>query len=45
MRLITARFIAHLCVRTNNPIPLDVFACLHDAGIDVTEYERTIRNG
>lgn len=45
MSLQTARFIANLCVRTDRPIPLDVFAALHEAGIDVTEYERTIRNG
>jgi hypothetical protein len=31
-------------IRQHNPIPLDLFADLMGAGIDVTELERTTRN-
>ncbi len=31
-------------IRTSQPIPLDLFADLMSAGIDVTELERTTRN-
>ncbi len=31
--------------RKSEPIPLDLFAALMERGIDVTELERTTRNG
>lgn len=31
-------------IRKHSPIPLDLFAQLMDAGIDVTELERSTRN-
>lgn len=45
MSKITAFFLAYLNIKFGYPIPLDVYATLHDTGVDVTEYERTIRNG
>lgn len=43
----TARLIAiaRRRVRADKKIPLDLFAELMGAGIDVTELERTARNG
>lgn len=44
MSKITALFLAYINIKFGYPIPLDIYATLHGAGVDVAEYERTIRN-
>lgn len=31
-------------IRSSQPIPLDLYASLNEAGVDITEFERTERN-
>jgi hypothetical protein len=36
---------ARTYIEASRPIPLDLYAQLDAAGVDITELERTIRNG